>query len=501
MMATDTPASLPNILLITADQLRWDCLGCMGNPVIRTPHLDALADEGTRFTNAFSPDPICVPARACIMTGNYPQLCTGAKTNSGSIRACQPLLTEVLKSAGYRTYALGKLHFLPYAAPGEPRTLHGFEEAELTESGRILQQHDPEGRLRGVEDYFDFLADNGYFGYTRAHGVGNNDVRPCPSPLPAELYTDHWIADRTIAALDRHRANCPDRPFFIWMSSPKPHSPYDPPRPYDNAYDPRQVPPPFGSPELLPWIDPYVDATRYSHGVTSLSPQAWQVIRSYYYGNITFLDHQIGRVLARLDTLGLRDDTLVVFASDHGDLVGDFGSCFKACHLNGSVRVPLIAAGPGVRRGAVSVALAGLQDLLPTFAARAGARIGQPVQGIDLSGLLDGATASVREVFYSTTGAPGRQSAMLTDGKFKYTYSEHGGIEELYDQQADIGETRNLAREPGRARLCAQWRERLVAEARRLEDPLVADGELPRAGLDRSAFPSRAATSLGWRWY
>lgn len=152
-MHTDTrPETMrPNILLITADQFRWDALGCMGNMVIRTPNLDALAARGMRFCNAFTPNPICVPARAAIMTGNYPQVCTGRKNNAGRIRDGQPLLTEVLKAVGYRTYALGKLHFVPYAPPGEQRLVHGFEHVEWTESGRILAQFDPCGELEGVE--------------------------------------------------------------------------------------------------------------------------------------------------------------------------------------------------------------------------------------------------------------------------------------------------------------------------------------------------------------
>ena len=116
----------PNILLITADQFRWDCMGCMGNRVIHTPHIDDLASRGVLFTNGFTSNQICVPARASIMTGNYSHICTGQKTNGGRIRENQPLLTEVLRNAGYRTYALGKLHFVPYAPPEQPRLVHGF---------------------------------------------------------------------------------------------------------------------------------------------------------------------------------------------------------------------------------------------------------------------------------------------------------------------------------------------------------------------------------------
>lgn len=493
----------PNILLITADQFRWDCLGCMGNEVIQTPNLDAIAERGVVFRNAFSPDPICVPARASIMTGNYPQVCTETKRNGGLIKEDQPLLTETLKRVGYRTYALGKLHFVPYAPPGKPRLVHGFEHVDLTESGRMIRQYDPEGKLEGIEDYFDYLKSAGWRGYTRAHGIGNNDVRPCSSPLPAEHYVDHWIADCTIKQINRHSQEFSDRPFFMWMSSPKPHSPYDPPRPYDNMYDPREVHVPFGSVENLADRNPYIDQTRYSHAIPTLSPEAWQVIRSYYYGNISFLDAMIGRVVKHLDEKQLLDNTLILFSADHGDLLGDFGSCFKANHLNGSVRIPFLAAGPGVTQGAISDALVGLQDIFPTFAAAANANIGQPVQGLDLTTHLANIDTEVRDLYYSTTHAGvGGQSAMVTDGQWKYIYTEGNATEELYDQINDPQEVQNLAQVSEYNNRIATMREMLKQCAIELRDFGILDEDgFVKTHVDRSTFADAPVNAMGWRWY
>jgi len=493
----------PNILLITADQFRWDCLGCMGNEVIQTPNLDAIAHRGVLFSNAFSPDPICVPARASIMTGNYPQICTGSKANGGRIKEDQPLLTEVLKGVGYRTYALGKLHFVPYSPPDEPRLVHGFEHVDLHESGRIIGRYDPQGKLEGVEDYFDYLKSVGWPGYTRAHGIGNNDVRPCPSPLPKEHYVDHWIADCTIRQMDRHVQEFSDRPFFMWMSSPKPHSPYDPPRPYDAIYDPRTVPAPFGSVENLQDRNPSLDQTRYTHAIPTISPEAWQVIRSYYYGCITFLDAMIGRVVEHLRKKGLLDNTLILFCADHGDLTGDFGSCFKANHLNGSVRIPFLAAGPGVAQGKVSDTLVGSHDILPTFATAAGTEIGQPVQGRDISAHLADTTFPVRDVFYSTTQVgSGRQSAMVTDGRWKYVYSTANATEELYDQVNDIQELHNLAHSAEHRDRLATMRDMLRECAVEFDDTHILDGDgFAHTNVDRTKFADAPATAMGWRWY
>ncbi|MFA7160479.1 MAG: sulfatase-like hydrolase/transferase [Kiritimatiellia bacterium] len=495
----------PNILMIMADQMRWDCLGCAGNHVIQTPNLDALAKRGTLFRNAFSPDPICVPARATIMTGNYPHICTGIKGNSGKIRDGQPLLTEVLKSAGYRTYAMGKLHFVPYAPPGAPRLVHGFEHVDLCESGRIIAQFDPTGQTRGLEDYFDFLSDAGWTGYTRAHGIGNNDVRPCASPLPPELTVDHWVADCTLKQIDRHLKESTDRPFFMFMSSPKPHSPYDPPAPFDRMYDPRRVPAPWGSIKDLQGRNPYLLHTIYPHAADTLSPQAWQVIRSHYYGCISWLDAQIGRVLARLDETGLRDSTLVLFTADHGDLLGDFGSIFKTNHLNGSVRVPFIAAGPGVEPGAVSNALVGLQDILPTLAAAAGTSIGKPVQGKDISPALSNPSARIRDFFYSTTSEDPELSVMVTDGRWKYVYSQAaGGTEELYDESRSLSEEENLAADERFKTHKARMRALLEEAARDTRDTGIFDndGRLKTSNAyTGNPAAKRMVGAMGWRKY
>jgi len=496
-------ADRPHILLITADQMRWDCLGCAGNPVIETPNLDRLAARGVRFRNAFTPNPICVPARATIMTGNYSHLCTGVKSNSGRIRDGQPLLTEVLKAAGYRTYALGKLHFLPYSAPGEPRLVHGFEHVELWESGRILKRFDPEGKLSGVEDYFDYLKEVGWAGFSRAHGVGNNDVRPCPSPVPKEHHVDSWIAECTMRAIDSHLARFPDRPFFMWMSSPKPHSPYDPPRPFDAMYDPRTIPEPFGDASGLKDRNPALERIRCTHAIDTLSPEALRVIRTYYYGCVSFLDAMIGRVVARLEEKGLIENTLVLFSSDHGDMLGDFGTFFKTTHQNGSVRVPMIAAGPGVARGEVSDALVGLQDILPTFAAAAGAEIGADVHGINLMDHLADTKTPVRDLFYSQTMDSPWQSSMVTDGEWKYVYSEADAVEELYDQLNDPGELDNRARDPSCAERLEDMRSRLRECAEAVGDTAILSGEgFAATEVNREEFKDfPVQNAMGWRWY
>lgn len=492
----------PNILIVMADELRADALGCYGNPICQTPHLDALARGGVLFENALTPNPICVPARASLTTGNYSHRATGTKNNGGRIRDGQPKLAEHFNAHGYRTYACGKLHYVPYAGPGEPRLVHGFGHCDLTESGRLVWQHDRENKHRGLEDYIDYLADVGWGGYSRAHGVGNNDVRPCPTPLPPEHHVDHWVADRTIARLHEHLAAHPDDPFLIFCSFPKPHAPLDPPYDYVKLYDPRDIPPPLGNDAMRDSRNPYLEQMRHTHGITPLSPKAMLVIKAYYYALITHQDAQVGRVLAALGEGGVADDTFVLYTADHGDLMGDFGAYFKGNFLRGSVDVPLIFRGPGIPPGERRRQLAGLQDILPTLARLTGCPLEQEVDGLDLTDALQNDTAPTRDLFYGQCLDAPRQLAMLFDGRWKYCYAQQGPTEELYDLAEDPDELNNLATRPDADALLKPWREGLIAEARRWGDTGLLDGDgLATSPLDRAALAKLPIAGMGWRWY
>ena len=491
-----------NILLVTGDHLRADALGCYGNDVCQTPNIDALADSGVVFENSFTTDPVCVPARASITTGNYPHIATGYKGNGGSIRPDQIKLAEHFASHEYKTYACGKLHYMPYSPPDERRLLHGFQHCDLTEEGRIILQFDPDCQGKGAEDYVDFLAENGWAGYSRAHGIGNNDARPCPTPLPSELHVDHWVATRTIQRLTEHRKESPDKPFLIWCSFVKPHPPYDPPVDYAGLYDPRQVQPPIGDASMLAERNPEIATNRITHGLDSLSPQAMQVIKAYYYGLVTFQDAQFGRIVDVLKKNGMIDDTIIIYTSDHGDLWGDFGGYFKANFLQGSVHVPLIMKAPGVAGRQRRNQPVGLQDILPTLAALTGCPLPQDVQGVDLSDALGSPTAHIRDVYYSHYADDPYQAGMICDGSWKYCYAQQGPTEELYHLEQDPHELVNLASGPGAESLLKPWRARFMEEACALGDNSFLQGKgLCAASLDRAALSQLPIEGMGWRWY
>ena len=469
-----------NILLIMADQLRADALACNGNPVVETPNLDRLALTGVNCTACYTPAPICVPARAALLTGCYPHRCTGTKDNDGAIRSGMRVLPAELAAAGYRTYATGKLHYLPYRPPGQPRVTHGFQVAEVAESGRALCKWDPEGRLRGLEDYLDYLHEVGWGGYSRANGLGNNDVFAAASVMPAEHYVDAWVATRAIHHLDQHQQEHADEPFFLFASFPKPHSAFDPPRPFDALYDPRQMPDPTGSVELLAERGLTAFASRpREYEWDEFSPEAKRTIKAHYYGLVTFQDLQVGRLLDFLEERGLREDTLVVFTADHGEMLGDFGHYLKETFYEGSARVPLLASQPGtLPEGRSTDALVGLHDLMPTLLSTAEVPAPDGIDGADLSAMLRGG-APVRERLVAQCHDTPRQQYLVRDRRWKYVYHQDGAVEELYDLEADPTELHDLsgtAAEPA-ASTRRSMRSYLIDWCRRHGDHAMLDGD------------------------
>jgi arylsulfatase len=505
-----------NVLLITGDHTRHDAVSCNLNEressclarIVRTPNIDRLAREGVTFTNSYTTNPICVPARATITTGNYSHRCTGVKRNSGRIRDDQVKLAEHFASCGYATYACGKLHYVPYAPPTQPRLVHGFQSVDLCESGRIIAQFDPLGRMHGLEDFHDYLKSVGWGGYARAHGIGNNDVRPAVSPLPAEHHEEAWVADRTIARLREHAARRDGRPFLMWTSFAKPHSPYDPPRPWDAMYDPRQVPGPLGDWEddtLLDGRDIELKLRRKVYGWDKLSAEAVQVARAFYCGMMSFQDAMVGRILHYLDEAGLADSTIVIYTADHGDLLGDFGRFFKVCMFDGSVKIPFIWRAPGIIPAdgpRVRDQLVGLHDILPTLAALTGCPLPRRVDGSDITPILRDAKAEGRSCFISQTADSPHQKYMVRTPRWKYVYCELGPTEELYDMTRENCEMHNLAGESGLRSVMTELRETLIRWCiENGDEAMVKDGKLAVSSAEGLAEPTFSAGVMGWRKY
>jgi len=453
----------PNIILITTDQQRGDCLG-MEHPILETPHLDQLANEGVWFSHAYSPCPVCVPARMVMMTGRSPYS-LNVFDNAPVDLTQADTLPRLLGRSGYQTQLIGKAHFRPQ------RARLGFDNTILNESGR----------MREGDDYHRWLMKTPYAGLERATSIGNNDVFSRRAVVPETHHVNTWTANECIDFLDRRD---PTGPFFLWMSFSRPHSQYDPPAPYDEYYDAEDVPPPIPSPsdDFLP---SHLRHMPRRYDWDRLTQKQVARARKHYLGQITHIDHQIGRFLAALRWQGLMDDTLILFTSDHGDMLGDYGLFFKGHFFEGSGRVPMILRPPPSMPGLVNAARfdrpVSLVDVMPTLLSAAGVDLPADTQGTALLPALRGDDPIGDRIFHGEVGSEDRRIHCLTDGRHKYCWYRAGGAETLVDLVADPTEVNNLA---GDESLVSSWRSHLVELLSARSDSAVRDGHFQPAAYE-----------------
>ena len=482
-------ASRPNILIIVSDQQRPDLVGALGRVAVQTPALDRLCREGTAFTRAYTPCPLCTPARASMLSGQYP-----SRHGAWSIGVDTPdktlsVAALLREQAGYHTALIGKSHFKSCQREGSfealPRSRDwdhfaswdgpwfGFEKA------RINVGHVNESHAYSLH-YGEWLHRQGidpdrYFDLDWSKGRGPREGR---WDLPANLHVNTWIADQTITHL--HAVG--DRPFFFSVNFPDPHSPFLVPAPWDTLHDQTTLPSPIrregertGKSALYqatldntvgalcdsPSVRP---ATQYPAASTTVTRTAaeerkWKI----YLGMTSFMDQQIGRILDTLDELNLAENTLVVFTSDHGDMMGDHWLNSKgASHYDASTRVPFIVRQPGrVPHGLRSNSLQCLVDLAPTFLKAAGLPVHPAMQGVDQSATWAQPDRPSRDgVLIETRLSPSCQVNSWITPRFRlsaYDYPGRPSEHELFDFANDPGEFDNLApsafRDPETCRL------------------------------------------------
>ncbi len=441
----------PNILLLFTDQQRYDTIAALGNPLIKTPALDRLAREGTSFERCYTPSPVCVAARTALATGLPPHL-TGVTDNMPMPQE-PPSFMERLRDAGYQTHGVGKMHFTP-----DPYRPWGFDSRDISEE------------LMEPDDYRTFLDQNGFGHVHDIHGVRSEYYYiPQPSQLPAPLHNTSWIADRSIDFLNRREAK---RPFFLWASFIKPHPPFENPVPWNKLYRAAEMPFPFrpeGFERLLTYWNRFQNRYKYRDAGSDLN--LLRTMRAAYFACISFIDYNLGRILAGLgDEI---DHTLIAFTSDHGELLGDYGSFGKRSMLDAAARLPLLLRWPGgFPAGQRCATPASLLDLWPTFLSAAGIQESRiHPEGEDLREIA--AAPHRTRYVYSQFSHGGRGLYLVTDGRWKYTYSAADEQEWLFDAQVDPGETHNLAQNPAfvpqtgvmRANLVARFQAAGYAEA------------------------------------
>ncbi len=446
---------IPNILFICTDQQRYDALGCYGNTHIHTPTIDQLAAEGVLFEQCYVQNPVCAPSRASLLTGRYVHA-HGLYANGVALPPHEQLVTRTLADAGYDCGLIGKLHLAAcYNGRVEPRHDDGFRT--------FAWAHDP---YPGSPDnqYHQWLQAHYPHLYAAAHNKGNPQTF---DDLPTHAHYSHWVAERALQFL--HEERDPAKPFCLFVNFFDPHHPFGAPPEYIARYDPATLPPPVRRPGELANKPPIqAEASRASYagharGFATYDDDGIQAIIAAYYAMVTLIDDETKRVLDALDTLNLRDDTLVVFTSDHGEMLGDHQLLLKGPMMyEGAVRVPLILRWPGqLPAGARRTELVEWINLSATLLDAAGLPPMPRSQGQSLLPLARGdANASTRPwaiCEYRNSGHPYDPPVhvtMLRHGRYKLVVyhgdpaTSRARAGELYDLEADPQELRNLWDEP-----------------------------------------------------
>lgn len=415
----------PNILLITTDQQRFDSAGDAAPSFMRTPHFDHLCREGITFTRAYADCPICVPSRMSIMTGNY-VVTHGMAGNGPSSRVLpsnEKTLPGRLNALGYQTAAIGKMHFTPQ------RARHGFQEMILP------------------EDYYRHMGRLGYDIQPMRHGLGQNELYPGMATVPESQTLTAWTSEQCVEFIRERRD--PTVPFFLWCSFSKPHPPLDPPEPYYSMYRSCPIPEPFFGDWSESDACPYAfRLLREKQSYDQVPPEIIREARAAYYGLITQIDYNMGRVFAALQDLRIFNETLIIYTSDHGEYLGDHHAGAKGFMHESSAHVPFVLRLPhnwdNRRHGTKHDGLVTLADILPTVVAAAGGQASD-VDGQDLGALARGEIES-RPFLEATNGSleePGYCG--IFDGRWKYIWYPVGGSEQLFDLDTDPHELTNLA--------------------------------------------------------
>ena len=416
-----------NVLMIMADQMAARVLGAYGDPVARTPHLDGLAARGTMFENCYCNSPLCVPSRQSLVTGRLAGA-VGAYDNGAELPASVPTFMHHFRRAGYHVAASGKMHFVG------PDQYHGLHD-------RVTPDIYPAG-LDWTPDWRDAVRGNAGTSVRKLDRSGL-----CTGS--EQLDYDNAVQAAALEYLRTSANNDPEQPFFLWVSYTHPHDPFAITAEYWDRYRGVDIPPPLAPDEPDEDRHPYNRwlQTHHEIDVARPSPEVMAQSRRAYYGMVSYVDDMVGQLLATLDDLGLADDTAVVFASDHGEMLGEHGMWFKRTFYDGCCRVPLIVRRPGDGCARRVSSVVSLVDLLPTLLDVADLPAAtHAVDGHSLAGALNDSTAALPDraiVEYFGEGVL-QPMRLVRQGRYKYVVV-HGESPLLFDMVADPAEQTNLA--------------------------------------------------------
>lgn len=516
------PGRRPNFLLFVTDQHRADHLGCEGNALVRTPHIDALAEQGVRFAQFHVATPICQPNRASLMTGRLPSA-HGVQMNGRELSHAELTFVEQLRQAGWRTALAGKAH-LQNITDVPPRWPQPAERQAADARRPHPGAHGQEQARRWEADPA-FELDLPYYGFEKValtighadeqHGhwrrwlrqqlpdadrlIGPDHAIATPglalaalrqawrTRVPEALYPSAYIADQACAMLDGFAQS--GQPFFLQCSFADPHHPFTPPGRYWDMFRPDDMPLPetfhaplHDAPPALAWLREQRRAQPHfkpGYGAFACTPQEAREALALNHGSLACIDDAVGRVMARLHALGIHQETVVLFTADHGELLGDRGLMFKGgLHYSALTRVPFIWRDPAGAGPQVVQVLAQTIDIAATVLERAGLQAPNGMHGCSLLPVIEGRQASVRDALLleeesqrADFGLDRRvRMRTLRDHRHRLTIYDGQTWGELYDLHADPLELRNLWNDSGVRGLRGELMERLARAMLQVSD-------------------------------
>lgn len=465
----------PHVLFITVDQWPGHLLGFTGNPSIETPTIDNLAKSGVHFPNAYSGCPVCIPARRSIMTGTTSRVHGDRIFQPALPMPAIPTLAGCFTREGYQTSATGKLHVYP------TRDRIGFEETFIAEEGR--------SHLGGVDDYEIFLADKGYAGQQFMHGMSNNEYSWRPWHLEESLHVTNWI---TKTAATNIRRRDPTRPSFWYVSYTQPHPPIVPLASYFDRYRSRDV----GRPVESEWSQspdlPYALAINQKIK-QQLPPDQYNDMRRAFYAQCTHIDHQIRLLIGSLREEGILDNTIIVFTSDHGDMLGDHGMYAKRYFYQGSAQIPMIIVDSAhtnrIPPGSTDTRLVGLQDIMPTLLTMCGITVPESCDGISMTG------ETQRDTLYGECLEGPLASRMITDGRYKLIWYPAGNHFQLFDLHSDPSEQINLSAHSDFQNVVASLKRQLLLELYGNDKDWIKNGSFVGCEVPKLVIPTNRGLS------
>jgi arylsulfatase A-like enzyme len=460
--------SHPNILWYCTDQQRYDTIHALGNAFINTPNIDALCQEGVAFSRAYCQSPICTPSRASFLTGRYPASNHVHRNGNEFFPPWETLVTKIMADTGYDCGLVGKLH-LSRAQILEPRIENdGYRYYKWS--------HHPNPDYPEGHDYADWLEKEKRVNpaelYAKIHGsIG--------AGVPAELHQTTWCSEMAIRFINEERKD----PWLLSINPFDPHPPFDPPKEYLDRYDPAKLPMPLFRESDIDHqkafknidqqcrvaVNPYTakqiaDTTknvpRGDLGSTAPTGYDPQLVKACYYAEIELIDMQFGRIVETLKQTGQYENTIIIYTSDHGELLGDHGLIYKGCRFfEGLTHVPLVISWPAqALHGELSTALVELVDIAPTILEAAGINVPYNMQGKSLLPILTGkaqlswhkdyAISEYNDAIGGKVMPDGSHGVMYFDGRYKVCIYERHETAEIYDLEKDPGEFDDLWNSP-----------------------------------------------------